>query len=37
MGLKTGMPRLNGKDGSYAANEGISMLSIKEAIASGAQ
>jgi hypothetical protein len=37
MGKKTGMLRLNGKDGSYAANEGISMLSIKEAIASGAQ
>jgi S1-C subfamily serine protease len=37
MGLKTGMLRLNGKDGSYAANEGISMLSIKEAIVSGAQ
>jgi V8-like Glu-specific endopeptidase len=37
MGLKTGMLRLNGKDGSYSANEGISMLSIKEAIVSGAQ
>ena len=32
MGLKAGMPKLNGKDGSYAANEGISLLSIKEAI-----
>ena len=30
-GGKIGMPRLNGKDGTYAANEGISMLSIKEA------
>jgi len=37
MGLKAGMPRLNGKDGSYAANEGISMLSIKGAIMSGTQ
>jgi hypothetical protein len=32
MGLKAGMPKLNGKDGTYAANEGISLLSIKEAI-----
>ena len=35
MGLKDGMPRLNGKGGSYAANEGISLLSIKEAILTG--
>ena len=32
MGLKDGMSKLNGKSGSYAANEGISLLSIKEAI-----
>jgi len=32
MGLKESMPRLNGKDGSYAAKEGISILSIKAAI-----
>jgi hypothetical protein len=32
MGLKEGMLRLNGKDGSYAAKEGISILSIKTAI-----
>jgi hypothetical protein len=35
MGLKAGMPRLNGKGGSYGANEGISIPSIKEAIISG--
>jgi len=35
MGLKAGMPKLNGKGGSYAANEGISLLSIKEAILTG--
>jgi hypothetical protein len=35
MSLKTGMPRLNGKPGSYGAREGISMLSIKKAILSG--
>jgi hypothetical protein len=37
MGLKAGMLRLNGKDGTYGANEGISILSIKEAIRSGMQ
>jgi trypsin-like peptidase/tetratricopeptide repeat protein len=31
-GGKLGMPRLNGKDGSYAANEGISMRSIITAL-----
>ena len=31
-GGKIGMPKLNGKDGTYAANEGISMMSIKEAM-----
>jgi hypothetical protein len=31
-GGKIGMPRLNGQEGSYAANEGISMLSIKGAM-----
>jgi V8-like Glu-specific endopeptidase len=31
-GGKGGMPKLNGKEGSYAANEGISLLSIKGAI-----
>jgi S1-C subfamily serine protease len=31
-GGKIGMPRLNGREGSYAANEGISMLSIREAV-----
>ena len=31
-GGKEGMPRLNGKPGSYAANEGISLTSIKQAI-----
>ncbi len=31
-GGKIGMPRLNGQEGSYAANEGISMLSIREAM-----
>jgi hypothetical protein len=35
MSLKAGMPRLNGKDGTYGAREGISILSIKEAIISG--
>lgn len=34
-GGKEGMPKLNGKEGSYEANEGISMLSIKGAIRSG--
>jgi V8-like Glu-specific endopeptidase len=33
-GGKLGMPRLNGKEGTYAANEGISLESIKEAIQS---
>jgi hypothetical protein len=32
MGSEGGMPRLNGKGGLYGANEGISMLSIREAI-----
>jgi hypothetical protein len=31
-GGKSGMPKLNGKPGSYAANEGISIASIKKAI-----
>jgi S1-C subfamily serine protease len=31
-GSKDGLRRLNGKAGSYAANEGISILSIREAI-----
>lgn len=31
-GGKIGMPKLNGKDGTYAANEGISMISIREAM-----
>jgi hypothetical protein len=30
-----GLPRLNGKAGSYAANEGISLLSIRGAISRG--
>jgi hypothetical protein len=30
------LPKLNGKVGTYAANEGISILSIKQAIESGA-
>lgn len=33
MGGKQGMPKLNGKAGTYGANEGISMLSIRDAIA----
>jgi hypothetical protein len=28
------MPKLNGKEGTYAANEGISLESIKESIES---
>jgi hypothetical protein len=31
-GHRTNMPRLNGADGSYAANEGIAIGSIREAI-----
>jgi Trypsin-like peptidase domain len=31
-GGKIGMPKLNGQEGSYAANEGISMLSVKEGV-----
>jgi hypothetical protein len=31
-GGKLGMPRLNGKDGAYAANEGIGIQCIKEAM-----
>lgn len=31
-GGKLGMPKLNGKEGTYGANEGISIHSIKEAI-----
>jgi hypothetical protein len=34
-GGKIGMPRLNGKSGSYGANEGISMASIVAAIKAG--
>ena len=34
-GSKDGLPRLNGKAGSYSANEGISLASIKAAIAQG--
>jgi V8-like Glu-specific endopeptidase len=33
-GGKLGMPKLNGKEGTYAANEGISLESIKESIES---
>ncbi|MGB8433610.1 MAG: serine protease [Burkholderiales bacterium] len=33
-GGKLGMPKLNGKEGTYAANEGISLESIKAAIES---
>jgi hypothetical protein len=32
-GGKMGMPRLNGQDGTYAANEGISIHSIIDAMA----
>ena len=32
-GGKLGMPRLNGKDGTYAANEGIAIQCIRHAIA----
>ena len=35
MGGELGMPRLNGEDGTYAANEGIAIRSIVEAIAGG--
>ncbi len=31
-GGKLGMPRLNGEDGTYAANEGIAIQSIRQAI-----
>jgi Trypsin-like peptidase domain len=34
-GSKDGLPRLNGKAGSYSANEGISLASIKGTIAQG--
>lgn len=34
MGGKEGMPKLNGKGGTYGANEGISIQSIRAAIAS---
>jgi hypothetical protein len=34
-GSKAGLPKLNGKGGNYAANEEISLLSIKEAILTG--
>lgn len=34
-GGKLGMPKLNGREGTYGANEGISMLSIRDAIAKG--
>ena len=36
-GFEAGMPKLNGKGGSYAANEGISLLSIKEAVLTGTE
>jgi hypothetical protein len=32
MGNRDGLPRLNGKAGTYAAREGISIVSIREAI-----
>ena len=32
-GGNIGMPKLNGVPGEYAANEGVSIQSIKEAIA----
>ena len=32
-GGKIGMPRLNGQDGTYAANEGLSILAIKAELA----
>jgi hypothetical protein len=35
MGSNAGVPKLNGKGGSYAANEGISLPSIKQAIFTG--
>jgi hypothetical protein len=35
-GGKTGMPRLNGNEGTYGANEGISLRSIVAAVASAA-
>jgi V8-like Glu-specific endopeptidase len=35
MGGKTGMPLLNGKEGTYGANEGISLNSIVAAMARG--
>jgi len=34
-GSKDGLPRLNGKTGSYSANEGVSIVSIKGAIERG--
>jgi hypothetical protein len=34
-GGKTGMPKLNGKEGTYAANEGISIQSIRSALKDG--
>ena len=34
-GGKIGMPKLNGLPGEYAANEGIGVQSIKEAISQG--
>ncbi|MDM0047945.1 serine protease [Variovorax sp. J22R115] len=37
MGGELGMPHLNGEAGSYAANEGISMQSIAEAISQSRQ
>lgn len=31
-GGRLGMPKLNGQEGSYGANEGVSMLSIRQAV-----
>ena len=31
-----GMPRLNGKDGTYGANEGLGLLAMKAEIAAAA-
>lgn len=36
-GGKVGMPRLNGQAGTYAANEGVSIQSIRAAIQDGAE
>jgi hypothetical protein len=34
-GGEAGMPKLNGKQGTYAANEGISIESIRTAVRDG--